>query len=318
MTIVLLHTHFQNDTVFSLLSFVKYALSSLFLYYILLFVGVDRLTMKQKIFFALPLIVDVFLALLSLKTQWYYYIKVDGLPGRGPLYFFHAFIDFLYACFIPYFTIKSTIKSHILRETIEPLLFFIVPFAAYDLNVYHSSVSIFWALIAWSLLFYYLFLIDKQFKFDALTKVRNRTAFNVRMTLLDKSKKNSCLVVFDLNNLKQINDQYGHAVGDHRLQIAASFIESVFAPYGIVYRIGGDEFCVIGKMLCDKSLLTLLQDLNALIEERNTHLEFAQISIASGFSWYSKHISALQGFEMADTAMYHNKITMKKNQAVSI
>jgi diguanylate cyclase (GGDEF)-like protein len=53
------------------------------------------------------------------------------------------------------------------------------------------------------------------------------------------------IVTFDLNNLKQCNDQYGHRAGDEYIINAAHIIEDNFERYGKCYRIGGDEFCCI-------------------------------------------------------------------------
>lgn len=53
------------------------------------------------------------------------------------------------------------------------------------------------------------------------------------------------VVTFDLNNLKNCNDNYGHRVGDAYIINAARIIENTFERYGKCYRIGGDEFCCI-------------------------------------------------------------------------
>jgi diguanylate cyclase (GGDEF)-like protein len=61
----------------------------------------------------------------------------------------------------------------------------------------------------------------------------------------EKDFEGYVIVTFDLNNLKQCNDQYGHRVGDEYIINAAHIIEDNFERYGKCYRIGGDEFCVI-------------------------------------------------------------------------
>ncbi len=53
------------------------------------------------------------------------------------------------------------------------------------------------------------------------------------------------LVVFDVDDFKQINDRYGHMKGDLCLADIAECIKKAYASFGYCYRIGGDEFCVI-------------------------------------------------------------------------
>ncbi len=55
----------------------------------------------------------------------------------------------------------------------------------------------------------------------------------------------TAIVMLDLNNLKKCNDRYGHEAGDTYLKKASEMITNAFSQENTVYRIGGDEFCVI-------------------------------------------------------------------------
>lgn len=84
---------------------------------------------------------------------------------------------------------------------------------------------------------------------DELTALYNRRGF---MTLLEqqislslRTKKGFYLFLVDLDYLKQINDTYGHLVGDHALIDMAKCLRSSFRRHDIIARIGGDEFAVI-------------------------------------------------------------------------
>ena len=55
------------------------------------------------------------------------------------------------------------------------------------------------------------------------------------------------MVVFDVDDFKQINDRYGHIQGDLCLAGIAECIKNSYANFGYCYRIGGDEFCVLLK-----------------------------------------------------------------------
>ena len=89
----------------------------------------------------------------------------------------------------------------------------------------------------------------KQAYTDVLTGVKSKLAYSDKVQQLDKALENGVLdklaiVVFDLNDLKRINDTLGHDVGDEMIISACRLICKVF-QHSPVYRIGGDEFASI-------------------------------------------------------------------------
>jgi diguanylate cyclase (GGDEF)-like protein len=83
---------------------------------------------------------------------------------------------------------------------------------------------------------------------DSLTLAPNRQAFerDLHRAFADKANRNNLWIgIFDLNNLKLINDHHGHAKGDEALRRVYTIIDSVCSAYGVCYRIGGDEFACI-------------------------------------------------------------------------
>lgn len=102
---------------------------------------------------------------------------------------------------------------------------------------------------------------------DALTGVLNRRAYAERLDIIGKDDfSNVCVVMIDINGLKHMNDEKGHAAGDDLIIGTANCLKDVFGDIGIVYRLGGDEFCVIleaePKIVEDSltKLLTIIKD----------------------------------------------------------
>lgn len=60
------------------------------------------------------------------------------------------------------------------------------------------------------------------------------------------------IAFLDINNLKVINDQKGHEMGDCLLKAASDIIQNRFGKFGKSYRIGGDEFCVLLENVYNK------------------------------------------------------------------
>ncbi|HCX64458.1 MAG TPA: hypothetical protein DHN33_04520, partial [Eubacteriaceae bacterium] len=87
---------------------------------------------------------------------------------------------------------------------------------------------------------------EKMAHTDQLTKAPNRMAFDRDLkALIRQNKEPTTVGIFDLNNLKQINDYYGHKYGDEAIIQVYETLCEVFSKHGTCYRIGGDEFACI-------------------------------------------------------------------------
>jgi hypothetical protein len=85
--------------------------------------------------------------------------------------------------------------------------------------------------------------------FDVLTGVANRGSFQARLSDIDERQADGAsfgaLLLIDLDGFKQINDTFGHALGDECLRSAAERLTNVCREHDFVARIGGDEFAVL-------------------------------------------------------------------------
>lgn len=163
--------------------------------------------------------------------------------------------------------------------------------------------------------------MDAKYKldYDALTKLYSRTAFYRKAEEIiaeDKANKIGLALFIDLDNLKYVNDTYGHDYGDKYLIAGSKLFALIAQNNGIAARMSGDEFAVY---------LHGFDDYDQVRKMVNDHLEsFKSVSIdlpdgtiqrvrfSSGIAWYgvdSTDISDLVKF--ADFAMYQAKHTMK-------
>ena len=141
---------------------------------------------------------------------------------------------------------------------------------------------------------------------DELTQVGNRNAMNERVDNLVKGctlrPKTMGVVFADLNGLKIINDERGHAAGDRLLSMAASFLNIAFGDYEI-YRAGGDEFVILCPEVSKEMLDKLVRQLHSLTEGAT------DISFAIGTSYAEGAYDICQMLQIADEVMYKDKET---------
>lgn len=151
---------------------------------------------------------------------------------------------------------------------------------------------------------------------DSLTGLFNRLAYDKAMASVNVNEAAYIVVIFDLNNLKYFNDTFGHTIGDTYITDSSSLIKQAFKNLGAVYRIGGDEFCIIMR---DKSIFqyeTATRELDTLVYNYNRVSEILKINIAYGYAAYDAKIDRdiYETRNRADTMMYERKFFMKKNQ----
>ena len=163
---------------------------------------------------------------------------------------------------------------------------------------------------------------SKAFR-DALTGVRNKGAFDI--FLMDQDEKirdlapedvdNFAVVMFDCNELKTINDTFGHDKGDLYLQKACKAICKVYA-HSPVFRIGGDEFVAVLQGEDWKHQAELQQQFEQVMADINAVAvnPWDRVDVALGTANFnpSNDDSMESVFRRADVLMYENKKRMKE------
>ena len=153
---------------------------------------------------------------------------------------------------------------------------------------------------------------------DSLTGLRNTTSYKSKAIEFDVKIKEGGVsfgvIVFDLNHLKKINDTYGHICGNELIVTASRIICDTFKKSPI-FRIGGDEFCVILQNRDLADVKTLFEHFDAECATTYVMKENVKIpiSIAKGFAEFNpeRDTQFADVFKRADIEMYKNKRSMK-------
>ena len=162
-------------------------------------------------------------------------------------------------------------------------------------------------------------LIDMAYR-DPLTNLGNRKAFSEELQrsleLMQRQERSLALLYIDLDRFKQVNDQYGHDIGDALLISIAQRLQSSLRQPDHVYRLGGDEFTVLLTDADAESAMKLAERLlsslgQPFIDDRLV-IDFVTPSI--GIALFPQHAKQAESLiKAADIAMYEAK--QQRNRA---
>lgn len=150
---------------------------------------------------------------------------------------------------------------------------------------------------------------------DTLTGVLNRNCFEIySQGYLDNDGQDimGAIIFMDIDHFKEINDMYGHDMGDHALIVFAETLKKIFPEDSYISRYGGDEFLLLVKNLQSQEELeeylnqlqdTLLTDSQLICDDEPVKLEFS----AGITTFPSQGVQINQLVKQADTALYDMK-----------
>ena len=156
---------------------------------------------------------------------------------------------------------------------------------------------------------------------DSLTGVANRYALNEYIKLLENQPtqfSETCLMVIDIDHFKQVNDVYGHLMGDQVIQFVAEKLKENIRTSDLLVRYGGDEFIVLIENVGMERALKIAEKIRSEIYEAkpldNVRCPDLKVSISIGVAIGATSWMAL--LEKADRALFQAK-EQGKNKVAS-
>ena len=162
-------------------------------------------------------------------------------------------------------------------------------------------------------------ILERQSITDALTGIRNRSAYDLMIKDLDwdieNGDANFGIAMVDLNFLKKVNDTYGHDKGNIMIRKCCRMVCNMF-EHSPVFRIGGDEFAIILKEHDLEHVEEIREQMDKQMEEwanDESLPNWERVSAAFGYAVFDpeRDANADTVFKHADKAMYARKVEMK-------
>jgi diguanylate cyclase (GGDEF)-like protein len=145
-------------------------------------------------------------------------------------------------------------------------------------------------------------------KHDVLTGLRNRAYYADELNRLTrKGPWPVAVIAIDLNGLKVINDEHGHAVGDAMLRRVGEVLGKAVEGSVCVARIGGDEFCILLPGADERAAQALIERIGSMLELNNQFYPGQHLSLAMGVAVAQPGESLEAAAHRADQAMYVEK-----------
>ena len=155
--------------------------------------------------------------------------------------------------------------------------------------------------------------LEKMALVDPLTGVANRRHVEVmltqRLSELERYGWPFGLLFMDLDGFKNINDQYGHDMGDKVLRLVALSLHNSLRPFDFLGRWGGDEFIAIVVNVTQEQLIEISERARALVDQSNLHTDHGPVHITLSIgSTMAKHSESWRDLvQRADLLMYQSK-----------
>lgn len=179
-------------------------------------------------------------------------------------------------------------------------------------------MHLFHTLLTFGACVYCMHKVRNSTKLDELTNICTLSEFHIRKVKYDSTER---LIVFciDLNNLKSVNDTWGHAYGDQAIKNVGEVLKTLRYDYYPVdyFRVGGDEFLVVldgtsYSEITESIANDIMQDVKARISKY--HVCEQQLTAAVGCCFrnsFYEHGSVEDMIKIADGRMYDDKMNMK-------
>ena len=296
-----------NVVGFALTSLIPILLSTIF----------DVETLKANKWLLLPTLVNILAAVLSPLFKFIFYVDAGNAYFRGSYFFIFVAVYIFNTLFLVASTLHIARKHHypIMRKMVALTLFTV---AGTTIQLINPSLHLSWHCVTLSLFLYFILMSDFDGSFDPLTGLYNRATFDKAAKQLIGQNAFS-IIVLDINDFKSVNDSYGHEYGDTVLKTVAAIIRETFDKHFTCYRIGGDEFAVIGFVTDRDSIERQLGSMiNTFAQKRASDNRLPTVAFGYSVCPGGKEQEFQTYFNRADEQMYHYKKRHKALAAVTL
>jgi diguanylate cyclase (GGDEF)-like protein len=256
-----------------------------------------------------PLAVNTLLSLGSYHYNWIFNITDENLYTRGPLFLVSPVTSYFY--YTVHLIVVYRNRKKVNKEELIGLgCLTLIPAALSVVQLYYFIYLTIWNSVAIAVIINYIIITRNRAKYDPLTGLGNRTAYDEYIASLSGQSSIVLSVInIDMDDFKSINDVFGHKEGDRVLQLFAGQLKKVFDGAGVIIRLGGDEFLIFLNMRNRIILEQRIKELNDRIEAYNESSNKPyRIQFSYGIAIFDDSYANIHEFiQHSDKLMYEEK-----------
>ena len=256
------------------------------------------LVKRQRWFIFIPAILLVIVNIVSIFTGIVFSVDEENVFHRGPIGFAPFILVGLYSVLLIYLLIKRSNRRVMEIVYIAFLAFALGSGLVLPFIFKEAYSSIFCITIAIALFAYFEFSVLQLTKKDSLTGLLNRHAY---FSDVSNDSNITAIISIDMNGLKAINDNEGHAAGDEALVTLALCFARPLRNKQSGYRVGGDEFIIVCRKTPEEDVLRIVEQIKKSVSE-------TKYSCAIGYSYNADGSKTVEDLlKESDQMMYKEK-----------
>jgi len=274
----------------------------------------QNVKIKLKKILIVPLFINGIMALISYSWNVLFYVTRENIYERGPLFFILPCISYMYFGYNLYFIYKQR-KKFTWYEIRIFNLFYISAAIFTGIQLIYSGYLTIWNGTAMMVVIIYIFILNDQAHRDRLTGLENYSSYEHYVENISYKKINKLFIInIDIDDFKNVNDQYGHHEGDEAIKTFANLlIESFPLRQKKLIRLGGDEFLILLEEQRKEIAENYIQNLTKNVEIYNkTGEKPYRLKFSYGIASYTNSNESIHELlKYADQMMYEHKQSRK-------
>ena len=261
-----------------------------------------KISGKKLLLLLLPEIISVPLYFTSQWTHIICYYTDDNHYMGGAL---NNLPYLVFGFYLIVFIINNVILSKAYSKVNRIIVLFLIigPMLGVIYYIYFDFGRDYCELFTSAILLFFVYNYISMARIDPLTSLLNRQSYYKDADV--KRNQITGVVSVDMNELKYINDNYGHEAGDKALKTVADILAKYCGKKGAVYRVGGDEFVILFFGVSEDTVLKNIEKMRQ---------KLAEVSYSCAFGYAEKKLidSVENTLVTADKRMFEDKAAIKK------
>jgi diguanylate cyclase (GGDEF)-like protein len=275
----------------------------------------------RRLIRAVPILVILALVLTNPASGYLFKILPGNVYERGPLFVHQILLNAVIVA-QAYVTLYRNRRSLDTAKLISLAAFPLLPMVGVLIQLFFYGTTMIWSSMTLALLLIFLNVQKSLLLVDSLTGIDNRRSVDNLIDSMSERRRDVLYggMMLDLDNLKEINDLYGHATGDLAIKRAAEIIKGSLRKGDFVARYAGDEFFVVIEVAEAQALTRAVERIQkAFCEYNRSSGESWEINVSIGYDTfrYESAESVDQAMRRIDDLMYQEKKRRKMERRLA-